>query len=45
MVSLTRFIDLFAASIQTRREIDVETKIIIHDLLDETMKQIKKNKC
>ena len=42
MASLTRFIDLFAASIQTRREIDVETKILIHNMLDETMKQFKK---
>ena len=42
MASLTRFIDLFAGHIQKTREIDVETKIIIHDLLDETMKQFKK---
>ena len=42
MTQLTRFIDVFSANIQTRREIDVETKILIHNLLDETMKQIKK---
>ena len=42
MSSFTRFIDLFAGHIQKTREIDVETKIIIHDLLDKTMKQFKK---
>ena len=42
MSSFTRFIDLFAGRIQKTREIDVETKILIYDLLDETMKQFKK---
>lgn len=42
MAPLTRFIDLFAGHIQSTREIDVETKILIYDLLDETMKEFKK---
>ena len=42
MPTLTKFIDLFAVKIQSTREIDVESKITIHNIIDETLKQIKK---